>query len=49
MRAWEIKVTRSRGRRYGVWNQAGDQTVDCSWNDLGNRIRCRATAAACSF
>ena len=49
MGAWERKISRSRGRRYGVWNQAGDQIVDCSWNDRGNRIRCRATAAACSF
>ena len=49
MGAWERKVAKVRGRRYGVWNQAGDQSVDCSWNDRGNRIRCRATAAACSF
>ena len=49
MAAWERKVSKNKGRRYGVWNNAGDQTVVCSWNTSGNRIRCQATAAACTY
>ena len=49
MAAWERKVTKRKGRGFGVWNNAGDQTVSCTWNDKGNRIRCVATAAACSY
>jgi len=49
MAAWEHKAARRIGRRYGVWNQAGDQTVACSWNERGNRIRCQATATACTY
>ena len=49
MSAWEHKAARSVGRRYGAWDNAGDQVVACAWNDRGNRIRCQATATACTY
>ena len=49
MAAWEKKAARVRGRRYANWDLAGDQTVECKWNARGSRIRCRATAAACTY
>lgn len=48
MSAWEQATVRKHGRRYASWSYAGDGSVDCSWNTVGNKIRCRAKAVPCA-
>jgi hypothetical protein len=45
--AWQSAVARKNGKRFANWYYSGDRTINCNWNDRGNRIRCQAVAVPC--
>jgi hypothetical protein len=45
--AWQAAVSRRHGPRFANWYYSGDRTIQCKWNDRGNKIRCQASAVPC--
>jgi hypothetical protein len=45
--AWQAATAQRHGRRFANWYYSGDRTLQCKWNDRGNKIRCQASAVPC--
>ena len=45
--AWEQRARGQYGPRFADWYYSGDRTIDCNWNNKGNRIQCTAVAVPC--
>jgi hypothetical protein len=45
--AWEKQAAKRHGARFANWYYSADRSIDCFWNEAGNKIRCRAIATPC--